>query len=166
MSLYEGTTGIQSLDLLGRKVTMKNGAAMKDLVKEMIGDIKAASNYEELKPYAAQLKEASKDLEQTLMHLLQFAMKGEHERYIADANIFMEMMSHIVIGWQWLKMATVAKTAMVTGDKTYSDTFYEEKIHTMKFFFKYELPKVASCMLTLKNMETLTIKEEAPSILV
>ena len=165
MSLYEGTTGIQSLDLLGRKVTMKNGAAMKALVKEMIGDMKAAGNYEELKPYAAQLKEGSKDLEETLMHLLQFAMKGEHERYIADANIFMEMMSHIVIAWQWLKMATVAKTALVAGDTTFSETFYEEKIHTMKFFFKYELPKIVSCKLTLMNTETLTIKEQAPKIL-
>ena len=165
MSLYEGTTGIQSLDLLGRKVTMKNGAAMKALVKEMLGDIKAAENYDELKPYASQLKEGSKDLEATIMHLLQFAMNGEHERYIADANIFMEMMSHIVIGWQWLKMATVAKTALVNGDKTFSDTFYEEKIHTMKFFYKYELPKIASCMITLKNNETLTIKEKAPKIL-
>ncbi len=166
MSLYEGTTGIQSLDLLGRKVTMKNGAAMKALVKEMIVDIKAASNFDDLKPYASQLKDASKSLEETIMHLLQFAMSGEHERYIADANIFMEMMSHIVIGWQWLKMATVAKTALINGDKTFSEEFYESKIHTMKFFYKYELPKIAACKLTLFNTETLTIKEQAPSVLV
>lgn len=166
MSLYEGTTGIQSLDLLGRKVTMKNGAAMRALIKEMIVDIKAANNFDDLKPYAAQLKEASKDLEETIMHLLQFAMSGEHERFIADANIFMEMMSHIVIGWQWLKMATVAKTALVTGNKTFSEDFYESKIHTMKFFYKYELPKTASCKLTLFNTETLTIKEQAPTVLV
>ena len=165
MSLYEGTTGIQSLDLLGRKVTMKNGAAMKALTKEIISDIKASENYDDLKPYATQLKEASKTIEATLMHLLQYAMNGEHERYIADATIFMEMMSHVVIAWQWLRMATVSKTALVTSNLAYSEQFYEEKIHTMKFFFKYELPKIKSCQETLMNSATLTIKESAPKIM-
>ena len=58
-SLYEGTTGIQSMDLLGRKIVMNNGAAMRALVAEMIETISAASNYDNLKPYASQLKEAS-----------------------------------------------------------------------------------------------------------
>ncbi len=163
-SLYEGTTGIQSLDLLGRKVIMKNGATMKEFTKEIISVIKAADNYDELKPYALHLKNASKTLEETLMHLLQFAMSGNHERYIADANIFMELMSTVTIAWQWLKMATVAKTALVTGKTTYSTTFYEEKIHTMKFFFKYELTKISSLSETLKHPDTLTIAEENKAV--
>lgn len=160
MSLYEGTTGIQSLDLLGRKVTMKNGQAMKFLTAEIIETIKAASNYDDLQPYAKQLKNASKELEATLMHLLKYAMSGAHERYIADATIFMEMMSNVVIAWQWLKMATTAKTAMVTGKMTYDTSFYAEKIHTMKFYFKYELPKIASNKITLESEDSLTIPTE------
>lgn len=160
MALYEGTTGIQSLDLLGRKVGMKNGEAMKHLTKEIIETIKSASNYDDLKMYADQLKDASKTLESTLMHLIGFAMKGDHERYIADATIFMELMSNVVLAWQWLKMATTAKTALVTGNMTYSNAFYESKIHTMKYFFKYELPKIESCKITLLSAESLTIAEE------
>ena len=165
MSLYEGTTGIQSLDLLGRKVVMKNGQAMKSLTKEIIETIKAASNYEDLKKYADQLKDASKELETTLMHLLSFAMKGDHERYISDATIFMEMMSTVVIAWQWLKMATVAKTALVTGKTVFSTDFYEDKIFTMRFYFKYELPKIAACKITLMHDESLTIVEENQKVL-
>lgn len=165
MSLYEGTTGIQSLDLLGRKVIMKHGAAMKLLTQEVIETIKAASNYDDLKSYADQLKNASKDLETTLMHLLKFAMEGNHERYISDATIFMEYMSTIAIGWQWLKMATVAKTALVTGNMERSEGFYENKIHTMRFFFKYELPKIYSLAETLKHPESLTILEENKTVL-
>jgi len=165
MSLYEGTTGIQSLDLLGRKVVMKNGQAMKFLTTELIESIKQASNFDELKPYAEKLKSASKEMEAVIMHLLSFAMKGEHERYISDATIFMEMMSQVVIGWQWLNMARVAKTALVTGQTTYSTEFYEEKIHTMKFFFKYELPKIAGLKETLMHEDSLTILEEADKIL-
>jgi len=164
-ALYEGTTGIQSLDLLGRKVVMKNGEAMKLLTKEMIETIKDAENYDDLKPYATQLKDASKELQATLMHLLQYAMSGEHERYIADATIFMEMMSNVVIAWQWLKMATVAKTALVTDNKTFDTAFYENKIHTMRFYFKYELPKISACKTTLTHADALTIIEENANVL-
>ena len=159
MALYEGTTGIQSLDLLGRKVTMKNGAAMKRLTKEIIATIKEASTYDDLKKYAETLKDASKTLEASLMHLIQFAMQGQHERYVADATIFMEMMSNIVIAWQWLNMATVAKKALITGDQTYTTNFYENKIITMQFYFKYELPKISAAQTTLMHEDNLTIPE-------
>ena len=94
------------------------------------------------------------------MHLLQFAMKGEHERFISDATIFMEQMSTVVIAWQWLKMATVAKTALVTGKTTYEASFYESKIHTMQFYFKHELPKTVAAKATLMRPECLTIMEK------
>ncbi len=160
MSLYEGTTGIQSLDLLGRKVVMKSGAAMRYLSDEIKATITVASNYDDFKPYADQLISATKNMEGTLGHLLQFAMSGKHERFIADATIFMEYMSTIVIAWQWLKMAAVSKTALVTGKKTLSDVFYEEKIHTMKFFFKYELVKISSLSETLCHPDALILMED------
>ena len=49
----------------------------------------------------------------------------------------MEMTSTVVVAYQWLKMAVKAKQALVTGDTTYESKFYENKIHTMKFYFKY-----------------------------
>ncbi len=165
MSLYEGTTGIQSLDLLGRKVVMKNGQAMKFLTSEIISSIKEAAVYEPLAPYAQQLKEASKDLENTVMHLLQFAMAGKHERYISDATIFMEYMSNIAIAWQWLKMATVAHINLQSGNTTFSTEFYQNKIHTMKYFYKYELTKNLGLAGILKHEDSLTILEENPIVL-
>ncbi|GJM36209.1 MAG: acyl-CoA dehydrogenase [Saprospiraceae bacterium] len=165
MALYEGTTGIQSLDLLGRKVIMKNGEAMKHLTKEIIETITNAANYDDLKPYAEELKNASKQLQEVIMHLVQYAMKGEHERFIADATVFMDFMSTITIAWQWLKMATVAKTALITGNTTFETSFYENKIHTMRFFFKYELPKIHGLKVTLMRPESLTILEQDQSIL-
>lgn len=158
--LYEGTTGIQSLDLLGRKVVMKNGEAMRHLTKEIIATISAAGNYEDLQAYAEQLKTASKELQAVLQHLIEFAMKGEHERYIADASIFMELMSTVVIAWQWLKLATTAKTALVNGNGEFSSDFYTEQVNTMRFYFKYELPKVLACKATLLSEDSLTIVKE------
>ena len=57
-------------------------------------------------------------------------------------------------------MAKNAKHAIVTGDTTYQSKFYEIKIHTMKFYFKYELPHVRATLATILNDEELTIMNE------
>jgi len=159
-AIYEGTTGIQSLDLLGRKVTMHNGDAVKNLVGEMKTTIAKAITYDDLKPYAEKLGAQMKDTEQVLGHLLGFAMQGKFEYFLADATIFMDYMSTIVIAWQWLEMAAAAKQALVTGNTVKTQDFYEAQIHTMKFFFKYELPKTLGLRETLFSSERLTIVEE------
>jgi len=156
-ALYEGTTGIQSLDLLGRKVVMNNGAAMQTLLAEIKESIENAKTYDDLKPYAEILFEKLELIQKVLGVLIGFAMKGNYERFLADASVFMEFMSTIVIAWQWILMATSAKQALVTGKMRFSSEFYENQIHTMKFYFKYEVPKTTGLAETLLNTEVLTI---------
>ncbi|MCB0594574.1 MAG: acyl-CoA dehydrogenase [Lewinellaceae bacterium] len=160
MAIYEGTTGIQSLDLLGRKVTMKNGKAVQLLAKEMQQTIELAMTFDELKPYANQLAEKMKLSQNVLNHLLSFAGKGEYERFLSDATVFLQFFSTLVVGWLWLDMAVVAKRELVSGSKAFTPEFYESKIHTMKFFFKYELPQMEGLAPTLMSEEVLTILEE------
>lgn len=160
MSIYEGTTGIQSMDLLGRKVTMKNGAALQLLMKEIQSTIQDAMTHDELKPYAEILTRKMGTTQKVLGHLMGFAMKGDFERFLMDANMFMEFASTIVIAWQWLKQAIVAKTALITGNTPYGEDFYESKVHTMKFFFKYEVPKTLALEQILMDNEVLTIQNE------
>ncbi len=159
MALYEGTTGIQSLDLLGRKATAKNGKALMLLMGEVQQAIQAANTYDDLKPYAKVLGKKMQEVQEVMAHLVQYAMKGEFEKFLADATIFMEFAGTIVIGWQWLKMASKAKEALVTGNMNQPVEFYESKVHTMKFFYKYEMPKTASAKEVLLNSEFLTIQE-------
>lgn len=159
-SLYEGTTGIQSMDLLGRKMTMNNGRALQLLMEEIQQTITAAITYDELKPYAKTLGEKLKMSKTVFEHLLSFAMKGEYEEFLADATIFMELFGTIVIAWQWLKMSTVAKEALVTGNTTFATAFYESNIHTMKFFYKYELSRTTGMAEILTNSDILTILQE------
>ncbi len=159
-AIYEGTTGIQSLDLLGRKVLMKNGAALMSLMQEINNDIALAETYEDLKPYTDKLKSALQQTQKVLVHLSQFALAGKFERFLADATIFMEMTSTVIIAWQWITMASNAKQALVTGQLNQSQQFYEAQIHTMKFYFKYELPKIKGHIETLLSDEVLTIAEE------
>ncbi len=164
MALYEGTTGIQSLDLLGRKLVMKNGVAMQHLMKEVNVTIEEALANDELSIYGTQLKDKMEEAQEVIMHLLQYAMKGEHERFVSDATVFMEYMSTVAIAWQWLKMANAAKLGLITGNKEFDADFYQSKIHTMRFYFKYELPKTLGLKATLMHPETLTLAESDASV--
>lgn len=160
MAIYEGTTGIQSLDLLGRKAMMKNGAALQLLLQEIKTDIGAALSFDDLKPYAAQLSDKLKGAKEILDFLLPFAQKGQFERFLSDATLFMQYMSTVVVAWQWLRMATLAKQALVTGDTQYTTTFYESKVHTMRFFYKYELLPISGIAEAITSPDVLTILQE------
>ena len=155
-SIYEGTTGIQSQDLLGRKVPMENGKALELLLTEILHTITEAMEFDELRSSAKILGDKIKLTRSVLDFLVPFAKKGNYERFLSDANLFMEFLSHVVIGWLWLDIAVNAQRNILGGDQTYSKTFYESKIHTMKFYFKYELPKTGSLAESLMHPDVLT----------
>ncbi len=160
LSLYEGTTGIQSIDLLGRKTTMKNGAALQFIMAEIQETIKGASTYDELKPYAKSLGESLQLTQKVLTQIMPYAMEGNYERFLSDATIYMEFVSKILVGWQWLKMATKAKEALVTGNMVQDAKFYESKIHTLKYYYKYEMSRTKGIAEIIMSEETPTIKHE------
>jgi butyryl-CoA dehydrogenase len=157
-AIYEGTTGIQSQDLLGRKVTMENGKALQLLSKEITNSIKASMSIQSLAPYAQKLETKLELTKQVLASLMGFAMKGDYQRFLADATPFMEFFSNIVMGWLWLDMAREAQNALVTGSSENSTDFYESKIHAMEFYFKYELPKTTGLAeILMDDKQALTI---------
>ena len=157
ISIYEGTTGIQSLDLLGRKVTMNNGKAVELLAAEIQQTIQKIKDNSALQPYAATLLENLSLTQKVISSLLPHALSGNHERFLADATIFMEFFSTIIIGWQWLKTAVGAHEVLERNSGNLSKEFYLGKIHTMKYYFTYEMPKTISLAKILMNEEQLTI---------
>ena len=118
--------------------------------------ISRACDIEDFRPHVKQLTQAIEDYRNVLAYLQKFAMKGEFERFLADATIFMENTGLIVIGWQWLKIAVVSKEKLESGD---NNDLYHGKIHTMKYFFKYELSKTESLAKTLTHQDELTLSE-------
>jgi butyryl-CoA dehydrogenase len=159
-AIYEGTTGIQSQDLLGRKITMNNGEGLKLLLEEIIETITKASNYPELKEYCNSLSEKIKLSEKVLQSLMPYALKGDFEKYLADASIFMEFFSLVIVGWNWLEIAANSQQALKNNDRKYSEIFYTSKVETMKYFFEYELPKTISHSEIIMNPSSVTIKKE------
>jgi butyryl-CoA dehydrogenase len=159
-AIYEGTTGIQSQDLLGRKITMGNGSGLAFLSAEILQTIEASKEHKSLIPFAEELAEKLKLTQKILEKLMPHALSGDYERYLADASIFMEFFSLILIGWTWLEIATEAEENLNKTDSPYSDEFYIGKIETMKYFFGYELPKTLGHASILMNDSTVTIKKE------
>ena len=157
IAIYEGTTGIQSLDLLGRKITQKNGKALELLATEIQQTIASANCYNELQPFADILLENLGLIKKVMSVLIPHAIKGNYERFLADASVFMDFFGTIVIGWQWLKIATNASNLLKNSNGNQPKEFYNSKIHTMKFFYTYELVKTKGLAKTLVNNEKLTI---------
>jgi butyryl-CoA dehydrogenase len=156
MSIYEGTTGIQSLDLLGRKIFMADGKALTHLCQEIEVTLSACRSVEELAAYADQLQQQLILNQQILQHLAPLAAAGDFEGLLSDATLYMEFLSNVVVAWQWLKMAHAAYP-----HKEHSP-FHAAKVHTMKFFFQYELarnPSVAQILMQSQRLTVLTAVE-------
>ena len=157
MSIYEGTTGIQSLDLLGRKITDQNGRALNLLEKEIRETLGEAAKFAVLGAQAVQLEEQLALNREVLGHLIPMAMKGEVEMFLSDATVYMEFFSNIVVAWLWMKMAVKAQEQGADTD------FLRAKIHTMKFFYQYELANNLSLAKILRSAERLTLTDSEES---
>ncbi|WP_339697513.1 acyl-CoA dehydrogenase [uncultured Roseivirga sp.] len=157
ISIYEGTTGIQSLDLLGRKVGLKNGKVLGWLAQEIQSTIKEASAHDSLQSNIRVLGESLNSVQQVLGVLMPHAQSGNFERYLADATAFMDIFGTVVMGWQWLKIGVSAQIALDTNDSTYATDFYESKLHTLQFFYKYEMSRCKGLSKTIMNELALTV---------
>lgn len=156
--IHEGTTGIQGMDLLGRKVTMQNGAAFALFLEEVSKTIAAARDVETLGGEATLLEAALIQLQEVTRHLAGVAMKGEIDVFLADATLYLEYAGAITIAWQWLLQATVSEQAMARGNSDVDRNFYLGKRATCQYFFRYELPKTAGLATRLMQADGFTEK--------
>ena len=150
-SIHEGTTGIQGMDLLGRKVVMKNGKALFLYLAEIEKAVAGGRAIPECDAYAQALAEAVETLKEVTASLTGLAMKGEIEPFLADATLYLELFGIVAIGWQWILQAVTAAKALGASTDAADADFYQGKIHTCRYFFAYELPKVRGLAARLKE---------------
>ena len=155
--IYEGTTGIHGLDLLGRKVLLENGKAMTLLMQEVKSVIEQAMGRPALRPFAEALAQRVSALHQTTMHLIQLAMSQPAEVFLADATLYLEFFGIVVIGWQWLKQGLALPEQPDTLPESPEKDFYLGKLHTLAYFFEYELPKTLALEIRLKSDNRVTL---------
>jgi alkylation response protein AidB-like acyl-CoA dehydrogenase len=144
--IHEGTHGIQSLDLLGRKVVARNGASLAALTAAVSQSVSAASGGE-LASLAAQLEAAWGRLVSVTSGM--FA-SGDIEAALANSVVYMEAFGHVVIAWMWLEQMRAAEGR--SGD------FYDGKRQAGRYFFRYELPKTGPQLDLLESLDRTTIE--------
>jgi butyryl-CoA dehydrogenase len=159
--IHEGTTGIQGMDLLGRKVIMQEGKAFLLFQEEVRKDLDAARGLAALQPLVQKLEAAMQTLEQTTLKLGGlFAQKGV-EVFLADATLYLEMFGIIAVAWQWLRQATAAQKALDGKPKSADLNFYKGKLVTARYFYAYELSKIHSIVLRLTDGDPLTVEMDS-----
>ncbi len=131
--IHEGTHGIQALDLLGRKVTMEGGAALKLLAERIAASIERAGRVDGLAEPASELAVAW----QALVGATQSAWAtGRPEDALANATPYMQAFGHTVLAWLWLDVALSCAGR--------DDDLAQGKRAAMRYFYAYELPKTAA----------------------
>lgn len=141
--IHEGTDGIQSLDLLGRKLWQNGSAGVKLLFEEVDATLQQAASENELAEMAAAVQEARDELAALITRLGQ-RISGPHaERVLANSFPFLEVFSRFVLAWQWLRQALVAIAGSRRADLTEADAnFYRGKLHAARYFLRWELPQI------------------------
>ncbi len=161
-AIYEGTTGIHGMDLMGRKILMGKGDVLKALSARMQADIEACAKT--FPDEANALGASAVALAKTTTKLMGILQKDGPEAYLADASLYLEYFGLVVISWHWLRMANVASEKLANGGKL-SKKFYESNILTMQYFIEYELPKTRGLHARLNSDKRVTL-DASPELLV
>ncbi|PAA14836.1 acyl-CoA dehydrogenase C-terminal domain-containing protein [Pseudomonas fragi] len=131
--IYEGTNGIQALDLLGRKVIANGGVSLR-LFTAQIRDFASLPG----KPYASELLDAVQRLE-NLSDWLQARAKADRNETGAACVEYLHLLGYVAYAWLWARMADVAQRSRSTDPG-----FYAAKLATAQFYFSRLLPRTLS----------------------
>jgi alkylation response protein AidB-like acyl-CoA dehydrogenase len=150
--IHEGTHGIQSLDLLGRKVTQHGGASLAELGKAVSASVAEAT------AVGGEAAELATRLQASWERLVAVTSgmfgSGDVEAALANSTVYLEAFGHIVVAWIWLEQFVAAESA----DGDFSSDFYNGKRQAARFFFRYELPRTAPQLDLLESLDRTTLE--------
>lgn len=159
--IYEGTNGIQALDLLGRKVLMDGGKKLQKLAATLQEFVEEHEGDEVVGEYVTQLGKAAQQLGSLTMVIGQKAMaEGGADEVNAAAVDYLRYFGHVVYGYLWARMAKVAQSKIDAGQDR--DGFYLGKVQTARFYFSKLFPETKSLAATIKaGNEALAVDDRA-----
>jgi butyryl-CoA dehydrogenase len=146
--IHEGTHGVQGIDLLGRKVHLDDGAALRLLAARISETVRHAAALDGLSEYASQLDLAVAALEHAT-HASRVGVSAEES--LSNAVPYLQGFGHVVLAWLWLDIATRLHVR--------TDAFAAGKQFAMRYFFAHELPKVKAWLdvVAARDMTTLLV---------
>ncbi len=149
-SIYEGTNGIQSMDLLGRKLGLKKGKPFMDLLGEMNKTIAAAKEIEGLDTFAVKVEQAVNKLGEVAMHMGMTAMSEKVLDAFATAHPFLDVTGDVCLAWMELWRAVVAAPKIAKAKKK-DVAFYQGQVKTAQYFITWVLPAAMGKMEALQG---------------
>ena len=161
--IYEGTNGIQAMDLLGRKLGMNKGKPIMDLLGEIQNTIAEARAKTGLEEYADKLEGAVNKLGEVAMHMGKTALSPEIMTAFAFAYPFMEVAGDVVFSWLLLWRAVIAAEKLEKGAKKKDKVFYEGQLKSAEYFTQTILPATLGKMnaILASNSAVVDIEEDA-----
>ena len=136
--IYEGTNGIQALDLVGRKLALNGGRALRTYMGELRAYIETHGGHAAMKAYTAPLARAVDDLQGATTWLMQNAMTNP-DNAGAGSVAYMHLMGLVSLGYMWAQIAEAAHASLDGG--TDNRAFYENKLTTARYFYSHVLPE-------------------------
>ncbi|WP_413043012.1 acyl-CoA dehydrogenase [Pseudomonas sp. YJ42] len=137
--IHEGTHGIQSLDLLARKLSQNGGAGLRQLVGLIQGTCKRAAAFGSLDALRQPLEQLMARLTEVTQTLLGDLMTGKVNLALANSALYLKVFGHAVIGWRWLEQAIHAEQGLAGGKEADTD-FYRGKLQAARYFLTWEVP--------------------------
>ncbi|ACL05010.1 Acyl-CoA dehydrogenase domain protein [Desulfatibacillum aliphaticivorans] len=153
LTIYEGTTGIQAADLLGRKLGMQKGQVFMKFLEQINATIAKGKELEATKALAENLEKAVIKFSETAMSVGKAAASEKVLAAFGHATPFMEVMGDIVLGWMHLWRATVAAPMVEKGKKDLA--FYKGQMETARYFINVMLP------ITFGKMDSILALDDA-----
>lgn len=151
--IHEGTTAIQSLDLLARKVPMNNLAGYQAMITEIEQTIEKSKGFAELEEYCSELTRALTEVKKTTLFMLKAMQTENIDLVLANSVAYLSMFGHVIIAWLWLKQGLVATQALLEKPHAEDQAFYQGKLQTLKFFYRTELPQIYNWSTLLMNLD-------------
>ncbi|WP_062379179.1 acyl-CoA dehydrogenase [Pseudomonas abietaniphila] len=137
--IHEGTHGIQSLDLLGRKLAQNGGAGLKQLVRLIADTCERAQAHDSLSTLRQPLEQLVARLQSVTLELLTDLAQGKVTATLSNSALYLKAFGHTVIGWRWLEQAIRAQEGLKTGNTADAD-FYKGKLQAARYFLTWEVP--------------------------
>jgi alkylation response protein AidB-like acyl-CoA dehydrogenase len=139
--IYEGTNGIQAMDLVGRKLAQNGGRAVQALFSLVATEVAEAKADPELAAIAGALERATGELQQSTMWLMQNAMTNPNNAGAA-AYSYMHLMGIVTLGLMWLRMAKASGAVLANGAE--NAAFHQAKLTTARFFAERIMPEAGA----------------------
>ena len=149
--IYEGTNGIQAIDLVLRKLPMENGAIVRAFITEMTDVLKVMNDYEDLGTFRDELTTAIQGLADTSAWLGERLAVGDLDSALAGATPYLRQFGTVVGGWLMAKSAVAAKAAPPEHD----EDFLNDKVVTARFYGEHLLPQGNGLIATIKGGNSL-----------